>query len=106
MVHSNPAEEISMGKVLLALRALAATAALLVAVPGVASADPPQALDWNAPWADRGYEPAFDYDSDGCYSTPAIGRDGTIAPGLEPGGALNGHCHDPSDLDNTNVYSR
>lgn len=95
-----------MGKVRLALRALVASAALLVTVPGVASADPPPALDWNAPWSDRSYEPAFDYDGDGCYPTPAIGRDGTIAPGLAPGGALNGHCHDMSDLDNVNVYSR
>jgi hypothetical protein len=86
--------------------ALGGTAALLVASPGVALADPPAALDWSAPWPDRIYEPAFDYDSDGCYPTPAIGRDGTIAPGLALGGAVNGHCHDEWDLDNVNAYSR
>ncbi len=80
--------------------------ALLVTFPGVAFAAPPPALDWNAPEADRSYEPAFDYDGDGCYSTPAIGSNGVIAPGLELSGAVNGHCHDPWDLDNTNAYSR
>jgi hypothetical protein len=86
--------------------ALASAIALFVAVPSVAFADPPPALDWNAPWTDRTYQPALDYDSDGCYPTPAIGRDGTIAPGLNPGGAVNGQCHDSWDLDNTNAYSR
>lgn len=85
---------------------LAAVAVLLVAFPGTASADPPPALDGNAPVADRTYEPAFDYDGDGCYPTPAIGRDGTIAPGLKPTGALNGQCRDAWDLDNVNAYSR
>jgi hypothetical protein len=72
----------------------------------VAFAEPPQALAANAPAADLKYQPAFDYDGDGCYPTPAIGRDGTVAPGLNPSGALNGQCHDLSDLNNTNSYSR
>jgi len=80
--------------------------AMLLGISGVAFADPPQALDWSAPSADRTYEPAFDYDGDGCYPTPAIGRDGTIAPGLNTTGAVNGSCHDSWDLDNTNAYSR
>jgi len=85
---------------------LGTVAAMLFASAGVALADPPQALDWSAPWEDRTYEPAFDYDGDGCYPTPAIGRDGTIAPGLKTTGAVNGSCHDSWDLDNTNAYSR
>ncbi|MEV4175985.1 NPP1 family protein [Nonomuraea sp. NPDC049709] len=89
-----------------ALRALVAAAAIVVAVPGIAHAAPPTALDGVAPPEDRTYQPAFDYDGDGCYPTPAIGRDGTIAPGLALGGAVNGQCHDLSDLDNTNSYSR
>lgn len=91
------------GKVSFVLGTVAAT---LFASAGVALADPPQALDWSAPWEDRTYEPAFDYDGDGCYPTPAIGRDGTIAPGLKTTGAVNGSCHDSWDLDNTNAYSR
>ncbi|MET7333659.1 NPP1 family protein [Nonomuraea sp. NPDC005650] len=93
-------------KVSFALRVLIAAIAIVVAVPGVAYAAPPTALDWAAPWTDRTHQPAFDYDGDGCYPTPAIGRDGTIAPGLALGGAVNGQCHDASDLDNTNSYSR
>ncbi|WP_394845067.1 NPP1 family protein [Pendulispora brunnea] len=93
-----------MSKMKTALRVLTGAGWMLLA--GVALADPPQALDWNAPWSDRSYEPAFDYDGDGCYPTPAIGRDGTINRGLNPSGALNGQCHDMSDLDNTNGYSR
>lgn len=87
-------------------RTLVAAAVLIVALPGVAFADPPPALDWAAPWPDRIYEPAFDYDGDGCYPTPAIGGNGTIAPGLNTTGAVNGSCHDAWDLDNTNAYSR
>jgi Necrosis inducing protein (NPP1) len=95
-----------LGRLWFAVRAFVAGMAIVFAVPGVAFADPPGALDWAAPWADRTYEPAFDYDGDGCYPTPAIGRDGTIAPGLRLGGAVNGQCHDAWDLDNTNAYSR
>jgi hypothetical protein len=83
------------------------TATLLtVLLPGVAFADPPRALPASHAAADGTWQPAFDYDGDGCYPTPAIGPDGTIAPGLKNSGALNGNCHDPSDLDNTNSYSR
>jgi hypothetical protein len=81
-------------------------AALVVLVPAVASADPPPALPWSAPWTDRSYEPAFDYDGDGCYPTPAIGSNGALNPGLNTTGAINGHCHDAWDLDNVNAYSR
>lgn len=49
---------------------------------------------------------AMDFDTDGCYNTPAIGIDGTLNPGLECGGDVNGHCRDLSDLQNNNVYSR
>ncbi|MCQ9178240.1 NPP1 family protein [Streptomyces sp. IBSBF 2953] len=88
------------------LTGLTGAAALVVAVPSVAFAAPPRALPQNAEAAELTYQPAFDYDTDGCYSTPAIGPDGTINGGLKPTGALNGDCHDASDLDNTNSYSR
>nr|WP_202425449.1 NPP1 family protein [Streptomyces sp. HUCO-GS316] len=88
------------------LTGLAGAVVLVVAFPTAAWAAPPAALPANAEAAERTYQPAFDYDTDGCYPTPAIGPDGSINGGLKPTGALNGSCHDASDLDNTNGYSR
>ncbi|MFF9814871.1 NPP1 family protein [Streptomyces sp. NPDC014006] len=88
------------------LTGLGAALALVVAVPTTAFAAPPQALPADADSLERTYQPAFDYDTDGCYPTPAIGPDGTVNGGLKPTGALNGNCHDAADLDNTNGYSR
>ncbi|WP_442949942.1 NPP1 family protein [Nostoc sp.] len=73
---------------------------------GVVYAEPPPALPGAAPEADRKFQPAMDYDKDGCYPTPAIGPDGTINPGRDLGGDVNGGCRDESDLDNSNAYSR
>jgi len=78
----------------------------MVLTPGIASADPPAALPAAAPDADVKWQPALDFDQDGCYNTPAIGPDGTVSPGLPLGGDTNGNCRDQSDLENTNVYSR
>lgn len=83
-----------------------AAAALVLASPGLAFADPPQALPAQADELEQTFQPALDYDTDGCYSSPAIGPDGSIAPGLAIGGDVNGNCRDLSDLDNTNSYSR
>jgi hypothetical protein len=85
--------------------AVGATVALAL-IPGLAFADPPPALPGGAPEADSTHQPAMDYDTDGCYPTPAIGPDGTLSPGLNNTGNPNGACHDESDLDNTNAYSR
>ncbi|GAA0982678.1 hypothetical protein GCM10009551_027940 [Nocardiopsis tropica] len=90
----------------LALRSLVGALALVVALPAHAFAAPPPALPASHAEADGKWQPAFDYDTDGCYSSPAIGSDGTIAEGLKTSGALNGNCRDRSDLDNTNSYSR
>ncbi len=74
---------------------------------GVAYAErAPGGLPAAAPEADQKFQPATDYDEDGCYPTPAIGPDGTINPGKDLGGALNGECRDEVDLDDANVYSR
>ncbi|KID31022.1 necrosis inducing protein (NPP1) [Prauserella rugosa] len=90
-----------------ALKTVTATALLLAApMAGVAYAEPPAALPASHAEADGTWQPAFDYDTDGCYPTPAIGPDGTVAEGLNNSGALNGECRDQSDLDNTNSYSR
>ncbi|MYZ10455.1 hypothetical protein GT028_24295 [Streptomyces sp. SID2999] len=88
------------------LATLTGAATLVIAFPAAAFAAPPLALPVNATAEELKFQPAFDYDTDGCYSTPAIGPDGTVNPGLNPTGALNGNCRDASDLDNTNGYSR
>ncbi|WP_394436395.1 NPP1 family protein [Streptomyces sp. SGAir0957] len=80
--------------------------ALVIGFAGSALAAPPMALPGNADATEQTYQPAYDYDTDGCYPTPAIGPDGTVNGGLKPSGALNGQCRDASDLDNTNGYSR
>ncbi|MFD0021359.1 NPP1 family protein [Streptomyces sp. NPDC058382] len=85
---------------------LAAAGMLVLASPGSAFAAVPGALPANADSLEQTFQPAYDYDGDGCYPTPAIGPDGAIAPGLNTTGAVNGSCHDSWDLDNTNGYSR
>lgn len=83
------------------------TTVLAVAMSASAAyADPPHNLPQNAGGYDASFSPAYDYDTDGCYATPAIGPDGTLAPGLNTTGAVNGSCHDQSDLDNSQTYSR
>ncbi|WP_205660556.1 NPP1 family protein [Amycolatopsis antarctica] len=79
---------------------------LLALPPALAFAEPPGALPSSVAEPDGKWQPAFDYDTDGCYPTPAIGADGTVAEGLNNSGALNGNCRDQSDLDNTNSYAR
>jgi hypothetical protein len=88
------------------LPALAGALLITALFPGIALADPPRAIPASYEAADGKWQPAFDYDGDGCYPTPAISPTGDIAPGLKNSGALNGNCHDRSDLDNTNSYSR
>lgn len=91
------------------LTGLASAAALVVAFPNTAMAAPPGGIvpNWDLNTHDEmNYMPAFDYDTDGCYPTPAIGPDGTVNGGLNPTGALNGDCRDAADLYNTNSYSR
>jgi len=82
------------------------TLALIVLSATPAFADPPRNLPQNANGYEASFSPAYDYDTDGCYATPAIGPDGTIAPGLNPSGAVNGSCRDQSDLDASQTYSR
>ncbi|MEE1797969.1 NPP1 family protein [Streptomyces sp. JV176] len=85
---------------------LGSAVALVIALPGSAFAAPPAALSANADELERAYQPAYDYDTDGCYPTPAIGPDGTLNGGLNPSGAPQGECRDQADLDNTNGYAR
>ncbi len=80
--------------------------ALFFAGAGVALAAPPAGLPASAEALETRWQPAYDYDTNGCYPTPAIGADGTLNGGLKPAGSLSGECHDLSDLDHTNGYSR
>lgn len=78
-----------------------------IGMTGVAFAErSPGGLPTAAPEADRKFQPAMDYDKDGCYPTPAIGPEGKINPGKNLGGDVNGECRDEVDLDDANVYSR
>ncbi|MGP3971541.1 NPP1 family protein [Streptomyces sp. 6N223] len=88
------------------LAILTGALALVVALPGTALADPPPALAASAEALEDAFQPAYDYDTDGCYPTPAIGPDGIVNGGLNPTGDLSGECRDAWDLDNTNGYAR
>ncbi|MFJ6809994.1 NPP1 family protein [Streptomyces anulatus] len=85
---------------------LAAAGILVLGAASTAHADPPGNLPQNAGGYEQAFSPAFDYDGDGCYATPAIGPDGTLAPGLKTTGAINGSCRDRWDLDNSQTYAR
>ncbi|MFE3377944.1 NPP1 family protein [Streptomyces anulatus] len=85
---------------------LAAAGILVLGAASTAHADPPGNLPQNAGGYEQAFSPAFDYDGDGCYATPAIGPDGTLAPGLKTTGAINGSCRDQGDLDNSQTYAR
>jgi hypothetical protein len=88
------------------LTSFVAGISMIFVLPTLAFAGPPGALPEKAGKMEKSVQPAYDYDTDGCYATPAIGPDGTIAPGLDLGGDVNGSCRDESDLDNSNIYSR
>lgn len=95
------------GRLWFLFRAAVCACVLITVSPAAfASAEPPEALPASSQAADARWQPAFDYDQDGCYPTPAIGADGAVAEGLEPTGGLAENCHDVADLDNTNTYSR
>lgn len=53
--------------------AVAAALALVIAVPQAAFAAPPPGLPGNASALESTFQAAYDYDTDGCYPTPAIG---------------------------------
>jgi hypothetical protein len=78
----------------------------MVTSAAAAYAAPPPSLPQNAGGYEQSFSPAYDYDTDGCYATPAIGPDGTLNGGLNPTGAVNGNCRDQPDLDNSQTYAR
>ncbi|KAF4472143.1 hypothetical protein FALBO_951 [Fusarium albosuccineum] len=70
--------------------------------------DPPRALDASATDEEKKWQPAMDFDTDGCYNVPAIDRDGNVSPGQKAWMQydFSKNCRDESDLDNNNVYVR
>ena len=87
--------------------ALLGATALAVLVPASsAHADPPAQPAQHAGGYERRSPRHTTTTGDGCYATPAIGPDGTLAPGLNTSGAINGSCRDQSDLDNSQTYAR
>ena len=49
----------------------------------------------------------MDFDTDGCYTSPAIGRDGVLNPGMDHCWTKTyKHCREPAMLTNTNAYVR
>ncbi|WP_407698244.1 NPP1 family protein [Streptomyces marianii] len=85
---------------------LSATAVAVALPTASASADQLQNLPQSASALEVRFSPAYDYDGDGCYAATAIAPDGYLNPGLKPGGKVNGGCHDKSDLDRAQTYSR
>ncbi|KAF4120412.1 Necrosis inducing protein (NPP1) [Geosmithia morbida] len=73
----------------------------------LAAQNPPSALPQKATANDLKWQPVLDFGNDGCYNVPAIDAAGNIVKGLDHDWASTSEgCHDESDLDNNNVYSR
>ncbi|KAJ6788245.1 hypothetical protein PWT90_08883 [Aphanocladium album] len=64
------------------------------------------ALDESADQFDIDHQPLLDFDSDGCYQTSAINKEGKTNPGHGATGTPQGDCRDPHQLDNANTYLR
>ena len=88
------------------LAGLVGAALLGLSLPGSAIATIIGSLPQNADGVEQSFSPAYDYDGDGCYATAAINAQGELNPGLKIAGAVNGSCHDPAQLQNSNTYSR
>ena len=48
----------------------------------------------------------FDFDTDSCYPSPAVSKDGQVNGGLRPTGDITGDCRNPEQLGNSNSYYR
>ncbi|MER6710106.1 MULTISPECIES: NPP1 family protein [unclassified Streptomyces] len=67
-------------------------AALTVGLSSSAFAAAPAALPYQASAFQDKYQPLFDYDSDGCFPSSAVGPDGQLNGGLNPSGNPGGDC--------------
>ena len=84
----------------------AGTLGLVVGAPLTARADVINPLPEKATEREIRFSPAYDYDTDGCYTTAAISPDGKTNIGLGIGGGLSEHCRDARHLMMSNTYSR
>ncbi|GII65381.1 hypothetical protein Skr01_54660 [Sphaerisporangium krabiense] len=89
-----------------ALGGLLGAFALVLAAVAPALGDVIPKLPQNADGLEQTFSPAYDYDRDGCYATAAITSSGYVNPGLHLGGAVNGHCRDLAQLQESNTYAR
>ncbi|OAA81860.1 necrosis-inducing protein [Akanthomyces lecanii RCEF 1005] len=85
---------------------LAIASASPIAEISAAKRDVIGALDESADQFEIDHQPLLDFDSDGCYQTSAINKDGKTNPGHGATGTPQGDCRDPHQLDNANSYSR
>ncbi|KAH7125878.1 necrosis inducing protein, partial [Dactylonectria macrodidyma] len=71
------------------------------------SGSPPRSIRTGSTLAEAVFQPAMDFDKDGCYNVPAIDAQGNVDKGLYEGASNRAKdCRDASDLDNNQVYSR
>lgn len=48
----------------------------------------------------------FDFDTDSCYPSPAVSKDGDMSGGLKATGDITGGCRSKEQLENSNTYYR
>ncbi|KAG5786387.1 hypothetical protein H9Q71_014499, partial [Fusarium xylarioides] len=85
---------------------LSAMASVQASPVSVSKRDVLTALPGGAPDIENKFQPALDFDSNGCYQTAAIEPSGNLNPGHAATGTPQGDCRDPPQLDNSNTYSR
>lgn len=88
-MHQNAASILAAGAaLLLGVLAPTANASPLTGEPlklyrDLLKRDPPAALPQSATDDELTFQPSLDFDTDGCYNTPAIDADGNVAEGLD-----------------------
>jgi hypothetical protein len=93
-------------KFITAAALLSAMASVQASPVSVSKRDVLTALPGGASDIENKFQPALDFDGDGCYQTAAIDPDGNLNPGHGATGTPQGDCRDPPQLDNSNTYSR
>ncbi|KAF5717924.1 hypothetical protein FMUND_5468 [Fusarium mundagurra] len=93
-------------KFITAATLLSAMASVQASPVSVSKRDVLTALPGGASDIENKFQPALDFDSDGCYQTAAIDPSGNLNPGHGATGTPQGDCRDPHQLDNSNTYSR
>ncbi|MDX3310036.1 NPP1 family protein [Streptomyces sp. NPDC054884] len=81
------------------------TGALVVALPGTASAGILTPLPESTTSFQKTFRPYFDYDGNSCFPSAAIDRTGKLNGGLQDTGSVTGGCR-TDHLGKANTYSR